>query len=75
MGHSTDGSVAMDALACGYARKGDINHGRVGAGLTLDMAVGRLLGAIAGAKLVAKKKNAKFQGNAVAKYFAAEARN
>jgi hypothetical protein len=34
----------MDALACGYARKGDIHHGRVGAGLTLDMAVGRLQG-------------------------------
>jgi hypothetical protein len=26
------GAVAMDALACGYARKGNIHHGRVGAG-------------------------------------------
>jgi hypothetical protein len=37
-----EGAVAMDALACGYARKGNIHHGRVGEGLTLtlDMAGG-----------------------------------
>ncbi len=62
-----EGAVAMDALACCYARKGDIHHGRVGAGLTLtlDMAVGRAVGGIAGAKMVAKKKNAQAEGNAM----------
>jgi hypothetical protein len=43
------------ALPRGYGRKaqgGDIHHGRVGAGLTLtlDMAVGRAVGGMAGAK-------------------------
>ncbi len=60
---TTDRSVAMDALACGYGRKDDIHHGRVGPGLTLtlDMAVGRAVGQIAGAKGAAKKKNGLWQ--------------
>ncbi len=59
----------MDALACGYARKGDIHHGRVGAGLTLtlDMAVGRAVGPSAGAKMQVQK-SAKASCNAVGNY-------
>jgi hypothetical protein len=56
----------MDARACGYAHKGDIHQGRVGAGLTLT---GRHVGGIAGAKGVAKAKNAKRRSSSVAMYY------
>ncbi len=39
-------SMGAVALACGCKKRGSLHHGRIGAGLTLtlDMAVGRVLG-------------------------------
>ncbi len=63
------GAVAMDALACGFKLRGSLQHGRVGAGLTLtlDTAVGRVHGG--GPGKVVKKKRAKAEGNLVPQFF------
>ncbi len=34
----------MDSIACGYKAVGSLHRGRIGAGLTLDMGVGRVMG-------------------------------